>query len=174
VGMQFTEKLTKEDFKDVQKMTGSKTDLQQILILYVAYPILFIMTIIKSFRQANINWTMISFECLGLATGLLISIYVINRARAQRLSQLNATRPDKISLIDDGVKYDGPNGAISLFPWTNFKGWREGRRIMLIERTQGNKFVILPVASLSEFERIPIRQFFQSHIPPVNLRRFRT
>jgi hypothetical protein len=94
-------------------------------------------------------------------------LYMRKRALAQQLALLNATRPDLMDLTNDGVKCDGPNGATALVPWRNFKGWQEGRRVVLVERNEGNRFVMLPVAQMSEIERLPIRQFLQSHIPQV-------
>jgi hypothetical protein len=84
---------------------------------------------------------------------------------AREFSQLNATLPDHLNLTTDGVKIDGPNGASAFLPWRTFKGWREGRRVVLIDLSQGNSVVILPVAQLSEIERLSIRQYLQSHIP---------
>ena len=39
---------------------------------------------------------------------------------------------------------------------------------MVVEGYKGRGYVILPVAQFSEIERLPIRQFLQSHIAPVN------
>jgi hypothetical protein len=39
---------------------------------------------------------------------------------------------------------------------------------MLIDQCEGNRAVMLSVAQLSEIERLPIRQFLQSHIPPAS------
>jgi len=50
----------------------------------------------------------------------------------------------------------------------NFKGWREGQRVVLVDQVAGNRAVMLAVAQLPEVERLPIRQFLQSHIPPMS------
>jgi hypothetical protein len=31
--------------------------------------------------------------------------------------------PDQVSLTNEGVKLDVPNGATGFLPWKNFKGW---------------------------------------------------
>jgi hypothetical protein len=62
------------------------------------------------------------------------------------------------------VKLSGPDGASGFLPWRNFKGWREGKLVMLLDQAQKNHFVILPIAHLSEIQREPVRQFLRSHI----------
>jgi hypothetical protein len=71
-----------------------------------------------------------------------------------------------MNLTSDGIKCDGPNGATALVPWRTFKGWKEGRRVILVHRGEGIGFVILPIEQLFETERQTIRQFLQSHILP--------
>jgi hypothetical protein len=110
------------------------------------------------------EWQHVALMWGGLAALILWALYNQKRTRARQLDQLNAMRPDQMTLTNDGVKCDGPNGATALVPWRNFKSWREGRRIMLVERSEGKRFVMLPVSQLSEIERMPIRQFLQGHI----------
>jgi hypothetical protein len=81
------------------------------------------------------------------------------------LAKLNATLPDQINFTNDGVKLNGHDGASAFLPWRHFKGWREGKRVILVEAVEGTGVVILPVAQYSEIERQPIRQFLQSSIP---------
>ena len=73
----------------------------------------------------------------------------------------------KFILADDGVKCNGPNGAMGFHPWRNFSRWREGKRVVLIDQSQGGGFVILPVADLSEIERESIRGILKAHLPPL-------
>jgi len=122
-------------------------------------------TIAGFFRPDKPNWWAIA-AIWAVVVGLVLwAVYKTRRARTRELTQLNATLADHISLTNDGVGLDGPNGATSFFPWRTFKGWREGRRVVLVDLREGNRFVMLPVAQLSEIERQPIRQFLQSRIP---------
>lgn len=167
--MQFTGRLTEEDLTDVGKMTRSKTYWPKLLLtnLYGAALLLILMwaTIAGFLRPDRPNWRAIAAIWV-LVVGLVLWVgYRTRRARARELKQLNATLADQIGLTNDGVKFDGPNGATAFQPWRNFKGWREGRRVVLVDLREGSRFVMLPVAQLSEIERQSVRQFLQSHIP---------
>ena len=86
----------------------------------------------------------------------------------EELERLNAMRPHHIDLTNEGVYYDGFNGLETLVPWTKFNGWREGPQVVLLERTAGNQFVILPVSHLPEVERTLIRHLLESSIGHLN------
>jgi hypothetical protein len=86
------------------------------------------------------------------------------QARALELTRLNTSRPDRISSSKDGVKSDGPKRATALVPWIYLKGCRKGRRVVLVEQSDKRRYVMLPVAKLSDVERLQILQFLQSHI----------
>jgi hypothetical protein len=86
---------------------------------------------------------------------------------AKEFSQLNNALPDWLNLVDDGVKVNGPKGATAFQPWNNFNGWREGKRVMLLDLQAGG-FMMLPVANVSESERELIRQFLHTHIAGVS------
>ena len=82
---------------------------------------------------------------------------------AKEFMQLNVSLPDWINLESNGVKQDGPSGATSFQPWSNFKGWREGKRVIVLNlKTQG--FLMLPVFEISEMERESIRGILRMHI----------
>lgn len=168
--MQFTRKLTEADMRDVRKMTRAKTYWLTMSLWGAA---MVYMTVRGWTVTANIlarapsEWQMATAVWGGTAAVILYALYNQSRTRSRQLVQMNATRPDEMELTNEGLKCDGPNGATAMVPWRNFKGWKEGRQVMLVERTEGNRFFILPVAQLSEMERMTIRQFLQSHIPPV-------
>ncbi|HXP81774.1 MAG TPA: YcxB family protein [Verrucomicrobiae bacterium] len=168
--MEFTGKLNETDMSEVRKMTRSKTYWLNLLL----YGAGLIVLALRAWRlslgflaRTPPDWQAVAMIWAVAAGIILWTVYMVRRGRTRQLTQLNATRPDLMSLTNDGMKFDGPNGATALVPWRNFKGWREGRRIVLVERSEGNRFVMLPVSKLSEIERLPIRQFLQSHIPSV-------
>jgi CDP-diglyceride synthetase len=116
--------------------------------------------------QTKPNWRAVAIIWVVVACIVLWAVYRAKRSHVRELTELNATLPDQVSLTNDGVKCDGPNGATGFLPWRTFKGWREGRRVVLVDQCQGNRVVMLPVSQLSEVERVTIRQFLQSHIAP--------
>jgi len=118
--------------------------------------------------QTPPNWKFVAILWGAPAAIIVLALFERKRNRARQLAQMNAIRPDVMTFTNDGLKCDGPNGATALVPWSGLKGWREGQRVLIVERTEGNRFVMLPVAQMSENDRQPIRQFLQSHIPPIN------
>jgi hypothetical protein len=169
-GIQFTSKLTDADMRDVRRITRARAYWPVMLLWAVG---MIYMTVRGWTLTAGIlartpsEWPTATVAWGGAAAVILWGYYSHFRTRSRQLSQMNTERPDQMDLTDEGLKCEGPNGATALIPWRNFKGWKEGRQVMLVERAEGNRFFILPVAQLSEMERMSIRQFLQSHIPPV-------
>jgi hypothetical protein len=167
--MQFTLKLTDEDMRDVRRISRAKT---YWLVMSLWGVGMIFMTARGWAITANVlartpsEWQMVAAVWGSVAAVILWALYNQSRTRSRQLAQMNAARPDQMDLTNDGLKCDGPNGATALIPWRNFKGWKEGRRVILVERAEGNRFFVLPVAQLTEMERITIRQFLQSHISP--------
>jgi hypothetical protein len=172
MNMQFAGKLTDADLTDVRKLTRSKMYWVRLVVAnWYGTALLLIVTwatISGLLGQIKPNWRAVAMIWAAIAGLVLFTVFRTRRARARQLTQLDATQPNQISFTTDGVKWDGPNGATGFLPWRNFKGWREGRRVVLVDQREGNRAVILPVAQFSEIERLPIRQFLQSHIPPVS------
>lgn len=165
--VQFTNKLNKADLDEVRKLTHPDKYLTFCLQIGIVLPLLW-RAISRYLHGTSSKWESISIVCAFAVISLLVR-YGLRRARALELAQLNATRPDQISLSHEGVKYDGPNGVTLFLPWKRFKGWSEGRRVVLVERSEGNWYVVLPVAQLAENERIPIRQLLQENIQTESL-----
>jgi hypothetical protein len=168
--MQFTGKLTEDDLKGVGKMTRSKLYWVRLIVAnwYGTALLLIVVwaTISGMLGQIKPNWQAVGLIWAVVAGLALWTYYRTKRVWARQLRDLNATLPDQVSFTNDGVKWDGPNWATGFLPWRNFKGWREGRRVVLVDQCNGNRAVMLPVAQLSELEREPIRQFLNTHIPP--------
>jgi hypothetical protein len=165
--MQFTGKLNEEDMSEVRKMTRSSAYWLNAVLYVIGLSFVTARAWKVTFAvlaRTPSDWQFAAIIWAAMAGLILWALYNQRQTRAKQLTQLNATRPDQTTFTNDGMKFDGPNGATALVPWGNFKGWREGRRVMLVERNEGNRFVMLPVAKLSDVERLPIRQFLQSHI----------
>jgi hypothetical protein len=169
--MQFQGKITEADLKDAQKMSVSKMYWPKLLLAnwYGTALILGLIwaTISGLLGQTKPNWRAVAMIWVVVAGIVLWVVYRAKRSQARELTELNATLPDQVILTNAGVKCDGPNGATGFLPWRTFKGWREGRRVVLIDQSQGNSVVILPVAQLSEVERLSLRQYLQSQIPAI-------
>lgn len=160
--MTFTEKLSEPDLKEVQKMIGRGAYNFRVFIYGPALLVLFSVGYIR-----RSNWTMVETLVVVYSVCLLYALYSRRQAFSQRLAKMNAMRPDRVTLTSDGVQGEGPNGAASFLPWKSFKSWREGKRVILLERTEGKQIHILPVGQLSEMDRISVRQLLQSHITSV-------
>ena len=169
--MQLGGKLTEADLTDVGDMTRSKMYWVKLLFGnlrgFLLLAILVWAAISGLLGRTKPDWRAVGVIWLVIASIVLFAIYRTKRDRQQELTQLNATLPDQLELTSDGIRWNGPNGSTGFLPWTAFKGWREGRRVVLVDQTQGNRFLMLPVGQLSEIQREPIRQFLRSHIPSV-------
>jgi hypothetical protein len=170
--MQFVGKLSALDLRDAQKMTRPKTYWPKILLANW-YGILLLLAIgwatISGFLgYTKPNWRAVAIIWVVIAAIIVWSVYRVKRGESRGLAQLNSRLPDQVTLTNDGVKMDGPNGATGFLPWRNFKGWREGRQVILLDQSQGNQVVILPIAQLSEIQHQQVRQFLQSQVPSVN------
>lgn len=166
--MQFKGKLTEEDLNDLRRVVRSKMYWPKLLVAnWYGLMLLCVAlwaTVAGLLGARHPNWSVLSILWVVLLGLFTWSFYSAKRTMAKEFLQLNATLPDWISLVNDGTKLNGPNGATGFWPWNNFKGWREGQRVMLLDMQSG-AFVILPVAELADPERQSIRQFLRSHIP---------
>jgi hypothetical protein len=160
--MTFTEKLTDADLKDVQGMIGRGTYNFRV---FLYGPVLLVLFSLGYIRRSN--WTMVITLVVVYCVCLLYSLYSRQQASSKRLEKINAMRPDLISFTNDGLQAEGPHGAAWFLPWRSFKCWREGKRVILLERAEGKQIHILPVAQLSEMDRVSVRQFLQSHVTPL-------
>jgi hypothetical protein len=168
-GMQFQGKVTEADLNDARNIGVSKMYWPKFLLANwhgaALITALSWITISGLLNKTNLHWRNIAIMWAVACAIALWVAYSTQRTAARDFAQLNATLPDHLSLTTEGLKIDGPNGASAFLPWRTFKGWREGKRVVLLDELQGKGLVILPVAHLSEIERISIRQYLQSHIP---------
>jgi hypothetical protein len=158
-------KLSEADLVDVRRIVRPKMYWPK-LILANWYGVLLLgvfawATIAGLAGKTQPNWT-------GLVAiwGVIISIFAWNfyrtkQSMAREFQQLNAGLPDWLALENSGVKSEGPNGAAAFQPWPNFKGWREGSRVILLD-LDSDAFMILPVAERLSAERDSIRQLLIS------------
>jgi hypothetical protein len=165
--MTLSGKLSLEDLADVRRMNQSKWYWPQFVFAnwygLVITSIIIWATIDSFSHPANVNWKGIGILWVVVALIVAWAIYSVNRDNKKEFAQLNTSLPDRITLASDGLTIDGPAGAKGFQPWANFKGWREGKRVVLIDLLRGG-FNILPMGGLSEVERQSIRGILESHV----------
>ena len=169
--MKFGGKLTQADLKDLQKLVRSKMYWPKLLLanwfgLLIACVLLWA-TVSGLLGHTKPNWRVLALIWLVVAGIFAWGVYRAKAGSARALTQVNAILPEWVTLDSNGIECDGPNGARAFQPWRNFKQWREGWRIVLLEQSNGQR-VVFCVADLSEIERQTIRQFLQSSIPPTS------
>jgi len=168
--LQFIGKLTELGLRDAQKIARTKMYWLKLLLRNL-YGLLLLILVAWITISGLLGYTKPNWRALGIMWAVVAAIiawvvYNSRKAQTKRLSKLNAALPDHINLANDGVKMDGPNGATGFLPWGNFKGWREGNRVILLHKSEGKNSVLLPVAQLSEMEREQLRQLLRSQIAP--------
>jgi hypothetical protein len=171
--MQFRGKLTESGLNDVRQVVRSKWYWLKFLAVNW-YGIILLVTVIWGTIAGLVGTTNPNWLGLGILWVVIIAIaawafYSSKRSMAKEFSELSASLPDWITLAEDGIKLNGPNAATSFQPWGNFKGWREGKRVMLLDSQVGG-FLMVPVAELSALERESLRQFLRLHIATVTAR----
>lgn len=115
------------------------------------------------------NWAGIAVIWLVLIALFAWGFYRTKRAMHKQFIQANAALPDSITILNDGIRLDGPNEATSFRPWSNFTQCREGKRVMLLQTRYGGA-LILPVSELSEMQRESIRQVLGPFVSTPNTR----
>lgn len=93
------------------------------------------------------------------------AFYSSKRAVVKETARLSATLPERMTLDQTGVKLELPAGVNAFHPWHSFNRWREGERVILLDKQDGT-FLMLSVAELSALERQSIRQFLSGSIQP--------
>jgi hypothetical protein len=165
--MRFRGKLSEADLDDVRRLVRTKLYWPK-LILANWYGVLLLGAVIWATVEGIVGNTRPNWTAIAVIWGVILAIaawsfYRAKRSLAMEFQNLSAGLPDWLTLDDNGVKSDGPNGATAFRPWQNFKGWREGRRVILLDLETG-AFLILLIDERSEAERESIRQFLVLHI----------
>lgn len=163
--MRFTSKLTDADFDDLQKLTNKTfwMDPAKVVIEYVLATLGLWSSLKVYLHRAPSIWPIDAAIGLLVAGSVTWLLFRRKQKRIEELARLNAARPNHLDLANEGITYDGFNGTETLVPWIKFKSWREGHRVILVERTAGG-FVILPVSRLPEVERTLVRHLLQSNL----------
>lgn len=167
--MRLSGKLTEMDVNDLRRMVRSKWYWPRfVLENWYGMAIICILlwaSIGGLMGKIHPNWRLVGPMWAVVAAFVALAIYRTKRRMTGEFTRLNATLPDWIHLANDGLKFEGPGGASAFQSWGDFKGWREGGRVMLVDRVEGHGFVILPVGDVSEAERQALRDTLRSQLP---------
>ena len=166
--LRFSGKLTGQDLGDVRKIVRSKWYWPKLVAInwygLTLFGIASWATIEGLAGSAHPNWRGLGLLWLVVVGLFGLAFFSARRAMAKQFSSLNTRLPEWITLSDEGVQRDGPNGAKTFNPWGGFTGWREGTRVVLLDFA-GEDFLILPVGDRLDVERESLRQFLRTHLP---------
>lgn len=106
---------------------------------------------------------------LALAWLLVVGIvgwafYSVKRSTAKEYRTLTETSPDLVTIAPDGVHFDGPSGANAFSPWSHYRSWREGKKVVLLSRSLGGGFTMIPVGDLLPAERETLRKLLMRYL----------
>jgi hypothetical protein len=166
-GKQIKGKLTEADLNDARRLVRPKTYWLK-LVAASWYGILLLgvilwATVAGLVGASHPNWTGLAGIWVVIAGIVAWSFHSTKRTSAKELAALDAARPDWIGLEHPGVTLNGPKGATAFQPWNSFTGWREGKRVLLLDMEAG-RFIIVSVAELPEGEKQSIRQLLDLYV----------
>lgn len=166
--MEFSGKLTAEDWKDAGAMTRSKLYWPRVVLAnwygLAAIGTLVWATIAGLLGQTQPVWTAMAIIWTVIIAIIGWSAFRVTAERAREIVRINDMRPDTIRFTSAGIAFDGPDGAVSFRPWWHFNGWREGRRVVILDRPHVQSAAIVSIASLSEMQRERVRDFLGANI----------
>jgi hypothetical protein len=165
--MQVSGKLDHADFKDVGAMVRSKMYWPKLLLANAFGILVFIgitwATVAAALGEGHPNWTGLALIWLVITAIFVWAFWSARKSTYKEQEQLNSRLPDWIVFQSDGVKTLGPGGATSFHPWSSFKSWRQGKRVILLE-TRVDSIFMLPFARLPEDEQESLRHYLHANI----------
>ena len=167
--MEIGGKLTAEDLEDLARLARSRRHWLCFLAAHW-YGIglvtaLAAATFAASFdSRERTNWLAITLVWGVVAAISAWSWFSAKRAQARDWVGLNESLPDTIDVGPTGVVLRGPGDESCAMPWSSFVGWREGSRVVALERRTGPSSVVLPVCSLLEADRERLRSILRLHL----------
>ncbi len=168
--MRLSGKLTKDELADVRVMVRSKYYWLKF-VMFNWYGILLVLvipgvTIAALFEPGKADWKGLEIAWAILIGIVGITFYRVKRSSAREFEALSASLPDWIVLADDGVRFEGPDGATSFRPWGSYKEWKERKRAIVIKLDKGGDVTILPTGYMSETDRKVLRGQLRSYVSP--------
>jgi hypothetical protein len=166
---QFSGKLTEADLNDVRRMLRSKMYWPKLLAKNW-YGVLLLgavlwATVAAATGATHPNWDGIALIWLVIAGIVAWAFYSSRKSIQKESARLNGTLPDTVIFDQNGIRLELPAGAKAYHPWQSFDHWREGERVILLDKQDGT-FIMLSVAEIPAPERESVRQFLRGSIRP--------
>ena len=162
-------KLSIEDLQDVGKVVRSKWYWHRLLLAnWYGLALLLVLlwgTVVQIERRDTTHLLGLSLVWLVVAAIFAWALYRSRLSTARDYSELEKNLPDSLTVAPDGVHFDGPDGARAFSPWAHFKCWREGRRVIVLDRSTVNGFAMLPVSHMQAIERESLRRLLGLYLP---------
>lgn len=166
--MEFSGKLTDDDWKDVGSLTRSKLYWVRLVLVNwygIALIAVWMWATVAGLRgDTTPNW-----PAMGIIWAVIFGVFAwaairVKRSRASEGARRHAILPDTIRFTSQGVAWEGPDGETGFRPWRQFDGWRQGRRVIVLDRPQVKCSVIVSIADLSDIERQRVSQFLRANV----------
>jgi hypothetical protein len=168
VELRLTGKLTAEDVAEIGRLVRPRWFWARILFRNL-YSILILggllwVTVAGLVNGEKLNWGGIGAVWAIFAVLFAFLYFRALLARGKETSTIAAALPNWITIDATGLHFDGPNGANSFQPWVSYKGWREGKRTVVLEYAAHRGFAVLPTSGLSEPQRQILLGLLDSHL----------
>jgi hypothetical protein len=166
--MQISGKVTAQELADIGSLVRPKWYWPKLLIQNL-YGLLIVGVLLwttsaaamagerEHWRARIVIWLVIA----GLFGWVLVSA---RRSRRKELVKLNAGLPDRIHLVPTGIQSHNVNGAMSFPPWSALRGWRSTSKVILLDLTESEAFIILPIAQLASSDVALLRGMVSSQL----------
>lgn len=118
--MELEGKITEPDLNDVGRLMRSTMHWFKLLLPswhgFALLGAIIWATVLGLMGRTKPNWRAVEIIWLVMFAILGWSFYRTKAQTAREFNELNAKLPDRISIVDEGIKLDGPNGAKASFP----------------------------------------------------------
>lgn len=173
--MQISGKPTQPEINEAARMMRSNLSWTQLLARQ-AYAIVVAGIVIWDLVRIFTSGHAVDWHNVGIRLVVLAVILVFIGIRMQRITGRTKAAtiqnfPDTLTLGTSGIQTQSSNGASSSVPWTAFKSWRLGSKIILLNYTEGKRYMILPLASMPPTQQENLRGTVQSYLGPAGKRR---
>lgn len=143
---------------------------RQVYALFAAGVIIW--ELARIYASGNpVNWHNVGLLLVFLAIILAFIWVRTMRILGSTSTAKNQSFPDTLSLETSGIHAQSSNGTSTTIPWTAFKGWRIGSKIILLNYAEGKRHLVLPMASLPMTQQETLRGTVQSYLGPPGNRR---
>ena len=167
--MDFSGKLNEVEVKEATRFIRPKGYSTRMALMYariVIYAGVVAYVLFESFaRHERIPESVNVTRIVMLVVLLAFFYFRYRKGSRQAVANLDASLPDTLSLSTEGVRLNGPNGAQGFQPWMSYKGYREGKHVVILDRKEAGLYNVLPVSSLQENDRQHLRGLLQNYVP---------